>query len=85
MIEIVNIPRDLAGKVIGKSGNIVTQILEKSKLNNIKVVGDQEAKERKLNLNDVNGILKYADKKLAKPNVNVPPIMDMLSISYCDG
>ncbi len=66
MIEIVDIPRDLAGKVIGKSGNIVTQILEKSKLNNIKVVGDEEAKDRKLSMNDVNGTIKYTDKKIDK-------------------
>ena len=46
--ELQYIPRDLAGKVIGRGGNIVQQILEKSKLNNIKVIGDEEAKEKKL-------------------------------------
>lgn len=53
MQEIQYIPRDLAGKVIGKQGKIVQQILEKSKLINIKVIGDQEAKDRKLDTHDV--------------------------------
>ena len=47
--EIMLIPRDLAGKVIGRGGNIVQQVLDKSRLNNIKVIGDEEARERQIN------------------------------------
>ena len=47
----------MAGKVIGKGGNIVQQILEKSRVNNIKVIGDHEAKQRKMNTKDVNGVM----------------------------
>ena len=35
--------------MIGRGGNIVQQILEKSRLNNIKVIGDEEAQERRIN------------------------------------
>ena len=47
--EIIYIPRDLAGKVIGRGGNVIQQVLEKSRLNNIKVIGDDEANERTIN------------------------------------
>ncbi len=35
-----------AGKVIGRGGNVITDILEKSQVNNVKVVGDEEARKR---------------------------------------
>lgn len=38
------------GKVIGRGGHIIQQILEKARLNNIKVIGDDEAKERNLSV-----------------------------------
>lgn len=37
-----------AGKVIGRGGNIITDILEKSRVNNVKVVGDEEARHRNI-------------------------------------
>lgn len=46
--EIIHIPRDLAGKVIGRGGNVIQQVLEKSRLNNIKVIGDDEAQDRNI-------------------------------------
>ena len=38
------------GKVIGKRGDIIQVILEKSKVNNVRVVGDEEAKQRNLDV-----------------------------------
>ena len=35
--------------MIGRGGNIVQQILGKCRLNNIKVIGDEEAQERRIN------------------------------------
>lgn len=40
------IPRSLAGKMIGKKGNVITDILEKTRVNNVKVVGDEDAEKR---------------------------------------
>jgi len=40
----------MAGKVIGKRGDIIQVILEKSKVNNVRVVGDEEAKQRNLDV-----------------------------------
>jgi len=48
--DTVLIPRNLAGKVIGKRGDIIQVILEKSKVNNVRVVGDEEAKQRNLDV-----------------------------------
>lgn len=39
-----------SGKVIGKRGDIIQVILEKSKVNNVRVVGDEEAKQRNLDI-----------------------------------
>ena len=41
-----------AGKVIGRGGNIIQQILEKARLNSIKVIGDDEARTRGISLDD---------------------------------
>ncbi len=44
------------GKVIGRHGNVITDILEKSRVNNVKVVGDEEARKRGIDTGgDVSG------------------------------
>lgn len=36
--------------MIGKKGNVIQEILEKSRVHNVKVVGDDEAKEREIDI-----------------------------------
>ena len=36
--------------MIGKKGNIIQEILEKSRVHNVKVVGDEEARGRNLDV-----------------------------------
>ena len=79
MQELQYIPRDLAGKVIGRGGKIVQEILEKSKLNNIKVIGDQEAKERKLSTKDVSQMRKDGAYLLYMLYLLVLPCVQSLS------
>ena len=42
----------VAGKVIGKKGNTIQGIMEKSRVLNVKIMGDDEAKKKNVDTKD---------------------------------
>lgn len=51
-VETISIPREYAGKVIGKKGNTIQGIMEKSRVLNVKIMGDDEAKKKNVDTKD---------------------------------
>ncbi|XP_065886599.1 RNA-binding protein FXR1-like [Dysidea avara] len=51
-VETISIPREYAGKVIGKKGNTIQGIMEKSRVLNVKIMGDDEARKKNIDTKD---------------------------------